>query len=73
MRSGNLTSKSVGSEELDFRLHADWWSELGDGGRRYRSCAREQLFPASVANAEKVRTESDLDQDNDREGSSQES
>lgn len=36
-----------------YALHFDFWSELGDGGRRYRSNPRENLFPAPVANGRK--------------------
>ncbi len=51
-----LTSKCRGSELLDFRLHSEFWSELGDGGRRYRSTAKESAFSAPVAKGEKEMT-----------------
>ena len=61
----NLTSNRDGSLPLDFQLHFNYWSDLGDGGRRYRSTAREKLFPAPVANGRKS-SDDDLREPNEK-------
>ena len=74
-----MTSKCEGSEESNFQndssvllysYHYDSWSELGDGGRRYRSVPKGEAFSCLTGEGRKSSTAVFMYQDGDSGGES---